>query len=178
MNNPYNSHFEVLKVLGNLKYYEIQSVIEFGAGEYSTKHFLNKDIFPKLEVLISFESDSKYCDIIDVKRHFPILCSDTNAIRNLRIMPQVDLIFVDGKYEASRVPTAMAAKEYSPLIVVHDMENTNYHSLLKPEFMPFQVVYNTETPHTGIFCAENFIWEEICERLKVPEDLKCTKRQS
>src|SRR5215471_20763089 len=53
--NPYSTHLPVLVGLSRMLC--IRRVAEFGCGQFSTTAFLNREAFPQLEQLDSFEND-------------------------------------------------------------------------------------------------------------------------
>src|ERR1700752_5425053 len=58
--NDYATHVPVL--IGLSKIGPIKSVLELGSGKYSTLTFLNREVFPDLEVLDSFETDPDWAE--------------------------------------------------------------------------------------------------------------------
>lgn len=171
MTNPYMTHMKVLETIASLRSTSIESAIEFGAGFYSTKIFLDENIFKDLRQLITFESDRKYTESKELclsdERFHVWLCSEEDALKHLKILNDVDLIFVDGKSEHMRVKTALASKESANIVVVHDMENSYYKELLNEKYFKYQIIYNAEIPYTGIFTEDYDIYSELFDLLEM-----------
>jgi hypothetical protein len=78
--------------------YNIRSVIEYGLGRYSTPTFLNKAWFPKLESLISVESDFQWLkeaeDRCGADARFTSMYCTLEGMPKLDL-PPADLTFID-----------------------------------------------------------------------------------
>src|SRR5579859_3848467 len=57
---PYTTHLPALLALRFLR--PIRRVLELGAGEHSTLAFLDRECFPELETLLSFEQDPQWAE--------------------------------------------------------------------------------------------------------------------
>lgn len=127
--NTYSTHENLLKAVS--RHFSIQRAVEFGAGPSSTSLFLNKKFFPKLEYLISFESDDTWATKCrtDDPRHKLILCSEIFTLRAVEFCGFFDIALVDGKDSNWRLPTAKVASRIAKLVVIHDMENPLYKDI-------------------------------------------------
>jgi hypothetical protein len=119
-----STHIPVLVSLGRTR--EIRSVLELGAGMYSTPLFLNRNVFPHLESLVSFEDNPEW-----VKKVLNV-CVDERLILvsdfpNLE--KRYDLIFVDNSIHLHvRAATIrkVCDEVHDTLVVIHDAEDVNY----------------------------------------------------
>jgi hypothetical protein len=155
-NNPYATHLPVL--IGLSRLLAVKRVLELGCGKYSTLTFLNKDIFPVLEVLDSFENDLEWAnEMKEITRGDPRIKIRLIDKPMSEIVPQIDfqeydLIFVDDSvtvdertrtiYEIAKRKTAVKA------VVIHDYENKSYREAAK-EFS-YRFKFDALNPNTGL----------------------------
>ncbi len=134
--NPFATHLPVLVGLAGL--FEIRTALEIGCGQYSTPTLLNRNAFPDLLTLHSFENDLAWsrkviqmtgCDS-RLKLEFgnqPMAMAVTN-------MPaeNYDLVFVDDSqtYEERADTIRKVADRFSAakLVLIHDSEVPLYQS--------------------------------------------------
>jgi predicted O-methyltransferase YrrM len=167
--NDYATHIPVLIGLARLR--AITSVLEFGAGHYSTKTFLNRRAFPNLKVLDSYETDQNW-------RHEMSHLTDDDSRASLHFvdgsmataletidLENYDLIFVDDSESASeRVKTIKglcARRPQSSLVVIHDYEVPEY--IKGAQVFRYRFSFRAFNPETGV------VWESgsrIRETLK------------
>lgn len=150
MNNPYSTHLPVLKTL--IEKINIDSIFEFGCGEYSTLYFAE---VAKKVIAIEMQSEEWFCKIQkkipdNVKLYYqpgPQMAIDTLKISN----QYFDLIFVDGHGD-SRWDCINNSFSKTNLIVTHDVETSSYKwGLVKiPEGWTY-IQYKKLTPWTGIY---------------------------
>src|SRR5216684_7825933 len=70
--DPYGTHVPILVGLGRLLH--VRQVLELGAGRHSTLTFLDRNIFPELERMDSYETDEQWRDeVLAVARYDPRL---------------------------------------------------------------------------------------------------------
>ena len=154
--NPYLTHFPVLWSLGRLR--KIESVLEFGCGEISTKAFLNRDLFPHLKKLTTYENDQAWAERVKNS------CSsddrlEMNVVTGLvaRFVPaidveQYDVIFIDDSVTArERSQTIDAVAMKSPkraIVVIHDFETRDYRIASRP--LRHRVRMTGQNPNTGV----------------------------
>lgn len=161
----FSTHQPVLMAIPKWK--KIYSAVEFGCGNYSTLTFLDKKYFPDLKFLLSFESDKTWARKISKRikdsRHIIITMREKKSIDNFgNIMKEhnllPDLVFVDGEKPQYRIPSALVSKNYSDLIVAHDVENQIYHSIFG--FFKKSFVYKILVPYTAIL-SDNLPIQEV-----------------
>lgn len=119
------SHFPILIGLGHAL--PIRRIVELGCGEYSTLLFLNRDIFPSVEWVISYENDRSWrTKILEMSGRDP----------RLGIVPgewvpnnyDADLVFIDnGPYEErENAILQVVCSDYNGIVAVHDSEVEAY----------------------------------------------------
>jgi predicted O-methyltransferase YrrM len=125
--DPYATHLPFLKKI--LQEHDIQSVFEFGCGNYSTLLFAEK-----CKNVISIEMQNKeWYDQLKTKIpknvHLLFQLGPEQAITTLWSLGQsgakFDLIFVDGHGD-SRWKAINAASQYTSIIVAHDTQFPGY----------------------------------------------------
>jgi len=120
----YGSHQPALRAIA--KFMPIRSVIEFGAGLYSTHLFLDPTAFPLLESLTTFEHDEKWAETVrvDDPRHKLIIAppdefeplTRTSGIR-------ADFVFLDsGPTMIERLALVSHCLKLAPVFAMHDYE--------------------------------------------------------
>jgi hypothetical protein len=128
--DPYGSHVPVLAAVAQA--FHVRSVVEFGAGKFSTSAFLDRALFPDLERLISVETNGEWATSAggDDPRHRMMLCErETDFFSSEVSEAAYDLAFVDGPLE-TRPLIIPAASALAPLVVVHDAEQKPLNELL------------------------------------------------
>ena len=120
----YGSHSPLLKSLNEL--FKIESVIEFGLGEASTKLFLG---WSNLKSLTSFEHDANYAEqlkTIQDERWNLILCPHSEFLSRADGM-RADLVFVDsGPTMDTRKDVLSGAINLGDIIALHDYDYQPY----------------------------------------------------
>lgn len=157
---PQGTHVPVLKSIGSL-FPEIKSVMEFGSGDFSTLTFLNRDVFPNLESLVTTESQKRWADImksrIEDSRWTLIPDDEADPIAD------VDIIFVDSLTGDSRVRTLnkILAMGFQGIVVCHDSQEPYYRETL-PKF-PYRYNFPQYIPHTAVLSIRHIPkLEEVC----------------
>lgn len=93
----WGSHMPALKSIADA--YDIRTVVEFGAGEFSTKTFLDRSVFPNLERLLSYEHDDEWIERlkseISDERWSIQYCHVESMPDAAPMAPQADLVFID-----------------------------------------------------------------------------------
>lgn len=158
--NDYATHLPILVGLG--RSVTVRSVLELGCGKYSTLTFLNRDVFPDLQLLHSYETDPVWAATIrastdtDSRSTLNLvdgLIADSLAHTNLE---DYDLIFVDDSENADdrtkTIRRLVERRPRQPIIVLHDFEVPVYAKMAKSfrHRYPFRVF----NPETGI------LWED------------------
>lgn len=116
----WGSHQPALRALA--KFTEIKSVIEFGAGVYSTHLFLDRKAFPHLKSLVSLEHKEKWGEKVGVndKRHTLIITDSGNFADRSKGM-KADFVFLDsGPSFTARWELLEHASTLAPIIAIHD----------------------------------------------------------
>lgn len=162
--DAYRTHTPVLAGLGAL--FRIHTVWELGAGRYSTPLFMDRDAFPYLNTLTTFEHDPEW--IVEVENLLPFVDRDRLRIvgcpygvaagfetfikAKMDALP--DLIFIDcGISEEDRLCAMVAVEKaldgtHTELVVVHDAEVSGYSQWL----LQFDncVTFDHVSPHTAV----------------------------
>jgi hypothetical protein len=142
-NDPYASHLPVLRLLGEVL--PVKSVLELGAGKYSTPTFLDRSIYPGLQDLFSVEPvkewREKVASVVKLDPRHRVIEDWTE------IDPDAfDLIFVDsGQTAAERVADIERIAHTVRPVVIHDFEVHDYQGWFDIEF-----VYDQVTPWTAV----------------------------
>jgi hypothetical protein len=162
--NPFSTHIPIL--VGISSFFKIKNVLEIGSGDYSTGLLLNKEIFPDLELLDSYEEDifwgekikSNYAYDKRLDLHcVPYPMSDN--IKNLDLK-KYDLVFIDDSKNAT--DRSMTITEVSKiahennLIVIHDFENEYYRTAARKIKNHF--TFSLFTPCTGV------LWQKSVDK--------------
>jgi hypothetical protein len=113
----WGSHRPALIALA--RFFPIRSVIEFGAGVYSTRLFLDRAHFPLLESLISFENEKSWVEKVrtDDPRHTILIWQPTEFIRESTGM-KADFVFIDSAGE--RFALTEHSLTLAPIFAMHD----------------------------------------------------------
>lgn len=161
MSDVYASHLPVLREIGRLL--PIYSVLEFGMGHYSTPLFLDKEVFPSLRSLTSFETDlgwweSVRSSITDLRANLLYEQESIEDViqRSLRLR-EYDLIFVDNgnsKEERIRAIEALMYRHPPNLVVIHDYEQSEYQKASMVDGLYYVMNVDKYHPSTGILSKE------------------------
>jgi predicted O-methyltransferase YrrM len=156
---PYKSHMPVL--IGLAESLKPRRVAEFGMGDCSTSLFLNRDLFPTVERLTSFENDREWFLAIKNKHlndsrfdpHLvpPMMWKTAMTLR----ADEFDLIFVDDSNQLGRVKTLLALRlatqvTRGPVIVVHDVELPRLRAATL--VFPRRKYFSELSPQTAVLC--------------------------
>ena len=167
----YATHLPVLRRVGRLV--NPRRVLEFGCGQWSTATFLDRDVYPDLHHLKSYEQEQGWADFVqtfvaedDLRLVMKIVPHREmlEAIRDMSLS-EYGLIFVDnGSSLAERVEVieALAARKPKALVVIHDYEQPAYRKAASG--FDHEAVYSKLTPHTGI------VWNDREFELEAVDD--------
>ena len=154
--NDHATNIPVLCALGLL--FEVRSVLELGSGLFSTLSFLNKDLFPDLEFIHSYENNPEWHAKVNEQTRRDNRITLTYVDGPLAVLvPGIelstyDLIFIDdGTKAAVRAESIKAVvRHHSPhnVIVVHDFDVETY--IRAAEGVSKQFTMKAYNPHTGI----------------------------
>ena len=156
---PYQSHVPVLIALARLL--KPRAVAELGMGDYSTSVFLDRNLFPTVERLSSFETDQEWFDKVrkkhgDDSRFEPQLVPSPMWKTAIKLRADAfDLIFVDDLGEIGRMKTILALRlakgiTRGPVIVVHDVERPRVRAATL--VFPNRKYFRDLSPQTGALC--------------------------
>ena len=125
--NNYSSHLSVFEKL--FTSYRIDSILEFGLGEYSTPFFTGRCPF-----VVSIEQESReWFDKIKAKINsqswYPIFQRDPAAVFKYfdDKSKKFDLVFSDGLAQTRCLVANMALERNVPIVVLHDAEKIWYY---------------------------------------------------
>lgn len=154
--NPVASHIPVF--IGISKIIKIHKILELGSGNYSTPLFLDKQIFPDLEFVVSYENDILWYNEIKQKflnedrlklKYCDALMKD--IVKDLDIS-EFDLIFVDDSREAklrSQTIECISKKiNNKNFLAIHDFEVKAYKEATGTELKKFK--FDAIFPNTGL----------------------------
>ena len=154
--NDHATHIPVLVALGLLT--EVRSVLEFGSGTFSTLTFLNREAFPNLETIRSFENDAEwYAKVKEQTDHDPRITLNYVDGPLSTLVPTLDLsaydlIFIDDATKATlRAETIRAVVAHCNarnMIVVHDFEVGTYQRAAEAAAQRFRMT--AFNPNTGV----------------------------
>lgn len=124
----WGSHQPALRALA--KFTEIRSVIEFGAGLYSTHLFLDLEAFPHLTSLVTFEHDKTWAEKVrvDDERH-TLIIKPAEEFAAISKSMKSDFVFVDCAPNSIRLELLSHAITLSPIIAIHDCLEKNLDGL-------------------------------------------------
>ncbi len=135
------SHLPVLLEVGKIFGKEIKNIVELGSGLVSTRLFLDKDYFPNVEKLTSYEFLQEWFDklneLIDDERFDYRLYKDYEEIE----VATGDLLFVDGNRK-HRNKVLRDFHNNFKLVICHDIDlkwftaNSRYYFKFMWEYTP------------------------------------------
>lgn len=135
--DPYASHLDVLRRMGK----GVRSVLELGSGQYSTNLFLDRSVYPDLNLLVTVEPDAEWRAKLPSD---PRLNVWDEAIPDVR----ADLIFVDSHPESRRIADiAFLSGRPHVRVVIHDFEHEPYQRAARFDHIEID---KTLTPWTAV----------------------------
>ena len=150
---PASTHLPVL--LGISRLFRIERVLEFGAGKFSTLTFLNRDIFPHVQSVRSFETSEEWKLRIeslaegDPRLAIELIDENVPGIAARCDYGKYDLVFVDnGPNRAETIKEVVAHEAAWNLVMVHDYENPPYAQAAVSARHKF--CFDGYCPHTGV----------------------------
>ena len=134
--NPYATHIPVLVGLSRLL--NVERVLELGCGEYSTRTFLDRSVFPHVKELHSIEDDpawaAKVMTMIGADDRLKITRARGPAkdVLDGLVFRHYDVIFIDDSQTSegrSKSIRAIAGRcDDRNVVVIHDFEVAEYRS--------------------------------------------------
>jgi len=154
--SPFATHLPVL--IGLSFAVRLRRVLELGAGVYSTRLFLNRAVFPTLEVLHSYENHHYwYNQVLPSVQQAPratlTMCEGpmSTAVSSMSL-EDYDLILIDDSQTLQeRCHTIQAVATSSKMIklcVIHDYNNKEYRHAAKRFSCRFRL--DALHPETGV----------------------------
>lgn len=154
--NPYATHLPVL--IGLARLLKVRKVIEFGCGQYSTLTFLDRQAFPDLAHLDSFEHDMDWITQLsaqvkdDPRVRFNHVRDSISAVVPRVDFKDYDLIFIDDSLSAAeRAETIVAVSSNcrpSNCAVIHDYEVEDYRRASRA--FRHRFAFTAFNPNTGV----------------------------
>lgn len=153
---PFVTHLPVLLGVGHLV--QARRILEFGSGNHSSLAFLDRECFPHVEHVDSFENDPEWGAGIAAKAahdsRFQMHLLDgavAKAVADVDI-ESYDMIFIDDSVtSAERSATIRAVVARAParaVVIVHDFEHPPYRHALRG--MKNIVRMTALNPNTGV----------------------------
>lgn len=172
INREYASHIPVLE--GIVATMPVRRVIEFGAGRWSTRFFLDRDACPDVEHVLSLEENEEWFSVVrdkhqDDPRLELVLGSQSELLDRMRRAERSDVALVDGSIDIRR-PAIDAMKEAGAvaIIVAHDSEDPTYNYDGVREQFRYSWEYDGETPRTLVL-SDSVDLKEIGDRVVTSE---------
>jgi len=118
-NTGCGSHQPALRALA--RFTKVYSAIEFGAGVYSSHLFLDKEAFPDLTSLVTFEHKKQWADSVanDDRRHTVVITNYRN-FKGISAGMRSDFVFVDSAPHDKRLELLDHALQLAPIVGIHD----------------------------------------------------------
>lgn len=169
--NPYATHVPVL--IGLARILNLQNVVEFGCGRFSTLLFLNPSAFPHLKQLESYENDREWIESVkmraseDERLKLNFVESEMHEAVDGISFDNCDLIFVDDSTDATeraRTIEQIAKRSLSSsVVVIHDYEVMEYQRAAKR--FPHRFTFDALNPNTGVAWSDHKVDRESLRRL-------------
>jgi predicted O-methyltransferase YrrM len=154
--NPYATHLPIL--IGLAKVMKVTQVIEFGSGTYSTLTFLNRNYFPDLASMSSYENDPIWADEVNKGIGADPRCTLHTIEGPMYVaaakvnLDAADLIFIDDSTSADEraqtIKHAVSTYKGNGIIVIHDFEVPPYQDAAASA--PYAFRFAIYTPNTGV----------------------------
>lgn len=154
--NPYPTIVPPLVILSELL--QPVAILEFGSGTVSTALFLNTDIFPHVERLVTCENDSAWIDRISEALTDP----RAEIVGQQRPMAEIatsldiapfDLILIDDSFtwteRAQTIQAVMERRSKQSTVVIHDYDVPLYRDVAR-KGAAHEVIFSAFSPHTGM----------------------------
>jgi predicted O-methyltransferase YrrM len=131
--DPYATHLPLLVGIG--RGLPIRRVLELGAGEFSTLHLLNRELFPDLEELDSHDDDASWASAVEAlaegDQRLRLHAANTSIAEAVKEvdLEVYDLILIDdSRSEEARARTIreITARRPPGLVMIHDFEIESY----------------------------------------------------
>ncbi|MGB4581281.1 MAG: hypothetical protein WBI91_05395 [Coriobacteriia bacterium] len=147
----------------------MRRVLELGSGLASTALFLDRAVFPELELLTTLEDDPEWRDVVldavgkDERLDFRMVDAVSTSVPSN--LDSYDLIFVDdGRTPSERSATIRHVRRMCPrgVVAIHDFEEPAYRTAARG--FCHRVVFGAYTPQVGV------CWnDEVLDRSRIIE---------
>ena len=130
----YGSHQPALRAIA--KFTKIESVIEFGAGLYSTHLFLDRGAFPDLGALVTFEQKASWAKQVLTSEanedpRFTLIITAPDNFEVLSENGKADFVFLDCAPTVTRMKLKYHALTFAPIFAIHDCREQPLKRLFK-----------------------------------------------
>ena len=146
--SPFATHVPILRAVGK----GIKTVLELGAGEFSTPLFLDKTYYPDLVQLVTIEQNTEWVRSSEDDRHRIVIVPEPiEPFLGFLDLDSFDLIFVDNSMVRERrceTIKYVASHVMHSLVIAHDYEYPHYRESAK-EF-DNAIVDDRQCPWTAI----------------------------
>lgn len=170
--DAYSTHLPVLCAIAGI--IQPTRIIEFGSGLISTTTFLDRNIFPKLTSLLSFENSRDWYGTVasqigdDARLQYRFVDGSMGDAVSSDDVSTADLIFIDDEdslpppllRRADTIAAVAARRPAGIPIVIHDIELRHLHR----SAMSFDHVFRFDALHPQTGVAWNGRWE-LADRL-------------
>lgn len=182
--DSYATHQPILIGIARLR--AVKNVLELGSGPFSTTMFLNREAFPELQSLVSYEDVPAWRDKVmeavgeDERLDLRLVDAVHESAGDASRGPY-DLIFIDNSARMKlRESTMRAVGRAQPLqtaVVIHDFEWKPYRQAIKETFENV-VIFDTFTPQTGVawngFALDRSAVEDLRGQIEARRELDVT----
>ena len=154
--NPFATHIPILIGLAYL--YEVRRILEFGCGNYSTRLFLDRRIFPNLEQLLSYENEhdwhKKFAATLQNDERANLCYVHGSMASVVASVPfdEYQLVFIDDSgVIPERVKTirqVLAHRSTQNIVIIHDFQTGDYYNATTNT--QHRYVFDALNPYTGI----------------------------
>ena len=126
----YGSHQPTLRAIA--QFTPIRSVIEFGAGKFSTHLFLDPLVFPDLISLVTLEQDRNWVKqvLVDDPR-LTLISTHSDNFEDFTRHMKADFVFLDCAPMVTRMTLKYHALTLAPIFAIHDCREGELKPLFK-----------------------------------------------
>lgn len=131
----------------------VKKVLELGCGPSSTPLFLNRQVFPSLESLVSMETNPDWAHTIsmlfggDDRLNLCVHESEDALLQDSKLFAPYDIALVDGATNEGRVIALPTCLDMARFVVLHDVQEPELLKAVKAPHVVFSVI---ESPWTAV----------------------------
>lgn len=170
----YSTHLPILIALSRVL--SIKTVVEYGAGLFSTPLFLNRDVFPDVTTLVTCETAHGWRQTVLTEttagaNQDRLVWYDGDALPD----DTYDLVFADSateEHKANLIRLCSTARQ--KVVVVHDSEVPTYQEPMRG-FKYFKDFQAFEPCTAIVWNAEGLIPEKMVVRIDKLLEMNCDK---